>query len=294
MSCCSIPRPTSSTCTSSAWRQGCTVVDSATGAIVGEVGTFPGGTHGIAISTANGRGYTDDGKAGTAQSFDLATLKSVKTIKAEEDADGIAIDPKTGHVFVINGDSGIVTVIDPKTDAAVAKIDGGGKLEFGVAGDKGKIYVNGADKKEIVRIDTLSNKVDAHWPIPMCTSPHGIAIDNAAHRLFSSCVNGVLVVVNTDSGAVVASAPIGKGTDGAAFDSKAEVGLQFKRRRRYALGHSTEGRRYLRARRDDQNRGHRPDDGHRSRYGTAVHCRRRCRSENDLGERAAANRCPGR
>ena len=37
-------------------------------------------------------------------------------------------------------------------------------------------------------------------------------------RLFVSCVNQVLTVVNAQSGAVVAAIPIGSGTDAAAFD----------------------------------------------------------------------------
>src|SRR5262249_54400663 len=39
-----------------------TVIDSSTGALVGHVEGFGGGTHGIAVSTATGSGYTDDGK----------------------------------------------------------------------------------------------------------------------------------------------------------------------------------------------------------------------------------------
>jgi YVTN family beta-propeller protein len=200
-----------------------TVVDGHDGTVVGQIEGFPGGTHGIAISSATGQGYTDDGRAGMAGAFDLKTLKTGKMIKAEEDADAIAFDPTSGHVFVINGDSAKVTVIDPKTNAAIATIDGGGKLEFAVAGGNGKLYVNGADKKEIVRIDTRTNQVDAHWSVANCTSPHGLAIDPATHRLFSSCVNSVLVVVNTDDGSTVATLPIGRGTDAAAFDPKRKL-----------------------------------------------------------------------
>jgi DNA-binding beta-propeller fold protein YncE len=80
-------------------------------------------------------------------------------------------------------------VIDPRTDSAIATIEVGGGLEYAFSGNNGKVYVNGAEKKEIDRVDTASNKVDARWPIPGCTSPHGLAIDTASHRLFVSCVN---------------------------------------------------------------------------------------------------------
>jgi YVTN family beta-propeller protein len=191
------------------------VVDAQAGKLIGEV-TGVSGTHGVGIS--NGKGYTDDGEAGQAIVFDLKTLKVIKRIPAKKDADGITVDPKSGHVFVVDGDSQTVTVIDAKTDTVLANIDAGGALEYAVPGDDGKVYVNGAEKKEIVRIDVKSNAVDAHWPIPGCTSPHGLAIDTAAHRLFVTCVNKVMTVVDTTGGAVVATLPIGQGTDAAAFD----------------------------------------------------------------------------
>ena len=197
-----------------------TVVDGHDGKLLGEVTGFPGGTHGIAVVSAVGHGYTDDGRAGEAGSFSLETLKVGKRIKAMDDADGIVFDPASGHVFVINGDSKTLTVIDPKTDSAVATVAAGGGLEFGVSGENGKLYVDGEEKNEIVRVDTRTNLADAHWPMPACKSPHGLAIDRLTHRLFASCANKVLAVINADSGEVLATLPIGAGTDSAAFDPK--------------------------------------------------------------------------
>ncbi|MFI4963779.1 MAG: YncE family protein [Caulobacterales bacterium] len=196
------------------------VVDGRDGRMIGKVEGIAGGTHGIGISTATGKGYTDDGKAGQAVVFDLKTLKAGARIPAAADADAIAFDPASGHVFVIEGDPASITVIDPKTDKVVATIDGGGKLEYGASDDRGHLYVNGAAKREIVSVNTRTNAVDGHWPMPDCANPHGLAIDTARHRLFSSCVNGQLAVVNTDTGRVVATVPIGKGTDAAAYDPK--------------------------------------------------------------------------
>jgi YVTN family beta-propeller protein len=200
-----------------------TVLDGRDGTALGSVEGMPGGTHGIGIVTAAGKGYTDDGKAGESVAFDLKTLKTGKRIKAEDDADGIAFDPSSGHIFVVDGDSKVLTVIDPATDAAIATVQAGGGLEYAVAGNNGKLYVNGAEKKEMIRVDTATNEVDANWPIPGCTSPHGLAIDTAAHRLFVSCLNSVMTIVNTDTGAVVTTLPIGQGSDGAAFDPKRKL-----------------------------------------------------------------------
>ena len=200
-----------------------TVVDGGTGSIIGNVEGLQGGAHGVAIVPGTERGYTDDGHAGTAASFDLDKLNLIKTIKADADADAIVFDPTSGHIFVVDGDPGKLTVIDPKSDSAVATINVGGKLETAVAGGNGKLYVNGEEKQEIVRVDTATNEVDAHWPIPNCTSPHGLAIDSDAHRLFSSCENNVLVVIDADAGTIIAKLPIGARSDGAAFDPKRKL-----------------------------------------------------------------------
>jgi len=199
------------------------VIDGRDGKVLGEVKGITGGTHGIGISTATHQGFTDDGKAGLAVAFDLKTLTVKTSITTQPDADAIVADRASGHVFVVEGDPHKITVIDPRTNKVIATIDGGGGLEYAVSDDRGRLYVNGATKREILRINTRTNAVDAHWPIPNCASPHGMAIDTAAHRLFTSCVNSVLTVVDTDSGSVVATVPIGRGTDAAAFDPKRKL-----------------------------------------------------------------------
>ncbi|MBV8977677.1 MAG: YncE family protein [Alphaproteobacteria bacterium] len=195
-----------------------TVVDGASGARIGDIAPLPGGTHGIAVTPDQHIGYTDDGKAGIAAAFDPATLKIVKTIAAAPDADGIIYDPASGHVFVIDGDSGSITVIDPKANAALQTISIGAGLEAAVADGKGHLYVDGAEQHDIVVVDTRSNTVAAHYAMAGCERPHGIAVDAAAARIFATCINKVMVVVDANSGAPVATLPIGAGSDGAAFD----------------------------------------------------------------------------
>jgi YVTN family beta-propeller protein len=195
-----------------------TVVDEAKGQVVGQIGTFPGGTHGIAISSKTNQGYTDDGKAGTAIAFDLKSLKPLKQIAAAPDADAIIYEPVTGHVYVIHGDSGSITVIDPDTNSAISTIDVGAKLEPGIADGAGGLFINGVANNEIIKVDVRTNKIAAHWAMPTCSKPHGLAVDPKARRLFATCANNVMVVVDADTGSNVATLPIGSSTDGAAFD----------------------------------------------------------------------------
>ena len=205
-----------------------TVVDIARGEVSGTL-AVGGVTHGIAVLPDGSKGYADDGKAGTVVVFDPRTLKIGKTIKAEPDADGIVYDAATGHVLVITGDSGKVVVIDPKTDTVLAEIDGGGPLEFGAGDGKGTFFVDGEEKNEIVRMDLATNKATAHWPLTGCKTPHGLAMDRAHRRLFASCGNGVMDVVDADSGAVIASLPIGQGTDFDGFDASRQLAFSSNR-----------------------------------------------------------------
>ena len=188
--------------------------------LVGEVTGITGGTHGIAISPRTGMVYTDDGEAGTAIAFDASSLKAQPPLKVEADADAIVSDPVTGHIFVIDGDPGKISVIDPASRTVVATIDGGGKLEFGVADGAGRLYVNGEAKREVLAIDTKTNQIVARWPVQSCESPHGLAADPTTHRIFVGCKNERLLVVDVVSGAVVATMAIGKGSDAVAFDPK--------------------------------------------------------------------------
>jgi DNA-binding beta-propeller fold protein YncE len=204
-----------------------TAVDGKSGAILGQVTGLDGGTHGIAF--ARGKVYSDDGKAGVAVSFDPKTFKIIHRIKAEDDADGIIFDKISGHIFVIDGDSGKLTVVDPKSDKPIATIDGGGGLEFGVSGENGKLYIDGAEKSEIVRIDAKTNKADAHWPLTGCIRPHGLAIDTKTKRLFASCSNKVMAVMNAETGTVLATLPIGEGTDFDMFDAKTKLAFSSNR-----------------------------------------------------------------
>ncbi len=197
-----------------------TVVDAGSGAVIGNVEGITGGTHGTAVSHATGQGFTDDGEAGTAVVFNLKTLAVTKRIPAAPDADAIAGDGATGHIFVIEGDPASITVIDPKSNSAIATIPAGEKLEYAASDDSGGLYVAGVEKGDLVKVDTRTNRVLAHWPAPGCTRPHGLAIDKAAHRAFLGCANAVMVVMDTGSGRVVATLPIGRGNDAVAFDPK--------------------------------------------------------------------------
>lgn len=191
------------------------VVDGRAGTLVGEVTGIPGGAHGTGL--AGGLGVTDDGGGGQAVVFDASTLAVLRRIPAGDDADAVAIDPATGRALIADGDPGTVSVVDPVAGRLVATVSAGEGLEY-IAVAEGRAFVAGKDKGDVVVIDPEAAKVVAHWPMPDCTKPHGLAVDPVGHRVFVGCINTKLVVLDSRDGRVVATMPIGRGSDALAWD----------------------------------------------------------------------------
>ncbi len=63
----------------------------------------------------------------------------------------------------------------------------------------------------------------ANWPIAPGEEASGIALDAAHHRLFAGCHNKMMVMLDSESGKVLANVPIGAGTDGCAFDDETQL-----------------------------------------------------------------------
>jgi DNA-binding beta-propeller fold protein YncE len=192
-----------------------TMVDPDAGTIVGHL-TDLDTSHGIVV--ALGRGFADSSNTKTVRVFTSDTLGGLATLPVGEDPDAMAYDPTTQRVFVMDADGQAFTAIDANEPKALSTVPLGGKPESAVGDGAGKIYANIASTGELVRIGAASLKVETRWPLPGCTSPHGLAMDTKSRRLFVSCANQVLKIVTADDGRIVGSFPIGRGTDAAAFD----------------------------------------------------------------------------
>jgi DNA-binding beta-propeller fold protein YncE len=196
------------------------VVDLDKGTLLGEVDDIPG-AHGIAVVPDLNLGFATCGKANVVAVFDLKTFKINKKIATGKNPDAILYDPASKKVFAFCHSDGNVTVIDPaKLDAAPTTIAVGGLLEFGATDGAGRVFVNVEDKNECAVIDSKELKVLARWPLAPGATPTGLDIDPGKKRLYAGCRNKMMAVVDTDSGKVLATLPIGAGVDGVAFDAK--------------------------------------------------------------------------
>ncbi|MGA8443194.1 MAG: YncE family protein [Candidatus Sulfotelmatobacter sp.] len=193
------------------------VVDADSYQVVGDIPSIEG-VHGIAIAREFGRGFISEDEANRVTIFDLKTLKKVGNAKTGQNPDAIIYDPASKRTFAYNGHDGTATAIDAATGSVVGTVDLGGSPEFAAADGHGHVYNNLEDKNEVVQIDSKTLKIMNRWPLAPGESPSAMAIDLRHRRLFIGCHNKMIVVMDADTGKVVATPAIGEGVDAARFD----------------------------------------------------------------------------
>jgi DNA-binding beta-propeller fold protein YncE len=202
------------------------VIDLAKDQVAGEITNTPG-VHGIAIAHDLGLGVTSNGREDKAGIVDLKTLQTLSKVDTGKNPDGMLYEPGQKEVYLFNGRGQSATVVDVKAGKVVATIPLGGKPEFAQADPAaGRVYNNIEDKNEVTVIDTKSHQVVTNWPIAPGEEASGMAIDLKNHRLFLGCGGSkTMVMMDSTSGKVITSVPIGQGVDANAFDP--ETGFAF-------------------------------------------------------------------
>jgi YVTN family beta-propeller protein len=199
------------------------VVDLNKNTVVGEITDMPG-VHGFVPVPELQRGFSSNGKESKSSVVDLKTLSTISKIDTGANPDAITYEPRRGEVYIFNHTGNSATVIDAKAAKVVATIPLGGGPEFAVADSgAGRVYCNLEDKNEVAVIDTTKHEVVARWPVAPGQEPGGIALDAAHHRLFAGCHNKTMVMLDTETGKVVGSVPVGAGLDGCAFDDATQL-----------------------------------------------------------------------
>jgi len=198
------------------------VIDPDSGKLIGSIADTPG-VHGVAIAPEFKHGFTSNGRENKVSMFDPTTLQLINKIDVGKGPDGIYYDRATGRIFTNNHGSHDITAIDAKTGQVVGTIKVEGDGESAVIAD-GLVYVNIEDTSEVVAFDPKSLGVKKRFPIGVAKTPTGLAYDAKTKRLFIGCRNDPkMVVMDAISGKVIASFPIGRGVDYAAFDPQAKM-----------------------------------------------------------------------
>ena len=153
--------------------------------------------------------FVANGTDGKLRVYDGDTFKLINTLDIGEDADNVRYDPTEKRVYVAYGgdEEGGIAVIDA---ASGKRLDDVAKLDahpesFQIAASRPVIYANIATKAKVVVIDRNTHKV-TDWPLRTGKANYPMALDEADHRLFVVTRKPAqLVVLDSDSGAMVAS-----------------------------------------------------------------------------------------
>ena len=172
--------------------------------------------------------FVVDGDLGEIKIYETVSYKPTGSIKLKEGADASAYDPSTKYLYVVNGGkdaklpNSYITVID--TDAAKAvgemKIDSNDVEGMAIEKSGPRMFVVIRGNNSIEVFDRTKRALIATWSVAQeGKKPTAIAFDEQGHRLFVGPRDpGKMVVLNSESGKVVASKPAAAMVDDMAYD----------------------------------------------------------------------------
>jgi DNA-binding beta-propeller fold protein YncE len=178
-----------------------------------------GEAHGIAVDVKDGKYFV-----GTSRPPYVVVLGRKYMVKDDQIAvggpiDAVAFDPANGMVYADRADNNSIVLVNAKTNKVYYTIPIGGGLEY-IVYDPGsdRVYQNVEPTGDVLVIDPKINRIVGSWHAAPATELHGLAVDSVTHRLFTAGANGKLAVLDTTSGAVIATVDIAPSVDQIAFD----------------------------------------------------------------------------
>src|SRR3569833_2687725 len=182
-----------------------------------QVGELDGvNAHGAVVDPANHHGFASSKPV---IMFDSTNTTMLKSIAVDGNPDGLSLDAAAHRVYVLSHSAPNITVLSTADGAVLGTVNLDAAVEETVSDGKGHLFVALEDKDAVGVVDTISMTVTARNPLPGGGTPAGLALDMKNHVLFVACRNpAVLVMMNADTGAILASLPIGAQNDGVLFN----------------------------------------------------------------------------
>ena len=180
-----------------------------------------GAPQGVAYVPELDRIFVANDQGGICKIYDGKSFQAVGELNFKDDADNVRYDGATKKIYVGFGSGGIAVV-----NATDGKQVGSIKLSahpeaFQLEKNGSRIFVNIPNSRNVAVIDRDKGEVIAKWGTDLAFGNFPMALDEANHRLFVGCrLPSRLVVLNTDSGDVVAKIDISGDSDDVFYDSK--------------------------------------------------------------------------
>jgi hypothetical protein len=176
---------------------------------------------GIAYIPELDRLFVANDKGGVCEIYDAKSFQPVGELNFKDDADNVRYDEVTKRIYVGFGSGGIAVV-----NASDGKQLGSLKLTahpeaFELEKNGNRIFVNVPNARHVAVIDRDQGEVIATWKTDLAFGNFPMALDETNHRLFIGCrLPSKLIVLNTDSGNIVAKVDISGDPDEVFYDSK--------------------------------------------------------------------------
>src|SRR5438067_917305 len=180
-----------------------------------------GAPQGIAYVPELNRIFIANDKGGICKIYDGRSLQAVGELDFKDDADNVRYDDATKKIYVGFGSGGIAIVNAPdgKQIGSIKLSAHPEAFELEKAGKR--IFVNVPNSRHVAVIDSDKSEVVAMWKTDLAFANFPMAFDEANHRLFVGCrLPSKLVVLNTESGDVVAKIDISGDPDDVFYDRK--------------------------------------------------------------------------
>jgi DNA-binding beta-propeller fold protein YncE len=171
-----------------------------------------------------------DGDDSAIKVYDSESYQMAAQIKVSIDADSIAYDPATKYMYVVNGGReahtpySLITVVDTNTSKKLRDIKiNSNHVEAIVLEKSGpRMFLNITGLNAVGVLDRNKSALQATWPLPAEDKQNvAMALDEANHRLFVVTRNPAkLVVLDSDSGKVIADLPAVGLVDDMSYDAK--------------------------------------------------------------------------
>ncbi len=183
---------------------------------------------GIAYVPKVNRIYVANRADGTLRIIDGNSYETMKTIGYGDNADNVRYDSLEDRIWVGYGHGALGQIDTEGTKLADISLDAHPE-SFQLETKTPRIFVNLPASQKIGVVDRAAKKMTGHWTTGGSQANYPMALDEPDHRLFVvSRTPARLIVLDTESGKIIASLPAVGDSDDVFFDAS--------RKRIYATG----------------------------------------------------------
>src|SRR6516162_7572142 len=177
---------------------------------------------GLYYDDATSRLYVANAGDGTLRVYDGKGLTLQSKLEFGDDADNVRYDVKTRQIWVGygSGDLGVVAATEKAGEIALGSHPESFQLEH----TGSRVFVNVPKEFGVAVVDRAKHAVISKWGLDRTFANYPMALDEGDGRLFVGCrLPARLVILDTNSGKVVAKLPIVGDTDDVFFDATRQL-----------------------------------------------------------------------